>query len=509
MLVARRRFERELALRRKCLRAFSWPIFLATLVDILGDVSLTAADRLGDGLGNLRLWGLMFTLPSFIVCLIDLRRKDPPRFSLAHAIFLIGVLYRLSLRAAEIDSRVWNACEDAFARYEADGMLRGVTAEQLTPIVTMIAHFSIFILVTMLGKLSLTLVATKNCCVHLLFPFQFFDFLFLYVFFTIRAVDKPITTTWVIQQVLLQVNIVMRNSGTTDALLKRKMGQCIARLLCASKRFNKVELYDDPIFRLQYLARITIQYDLADLTALILTPAIVSFFTWRDGFFTLEGTGILVRHCDLIQLWGRFGILLLVKPIAALLARVLLRRKMRKLLLGKPTIHGTSQLAAKIIASRKIVAKTADGTSIGSDEDIQSRFGLAQEHLQIVQEDLSLSGLDFRYLRRKQLRKWRFYTAVALIQCFAAFPVRRERPFDVDLQPHIDTFDTALATGNFTTVLAGSAALGESLVPLFTSGVWMYITPTVVIQYDYELQETLTQSAFCYPYYLGWPARST
>lgn len=79
-------------------------------------------------------------------------------------------------------------------------MLRGVTAEQLTPIVTMIAHFSIFILVTMLGKLSLTLVATKNCCVHLLFPFQFFDFLFLYVFFTIRAVDKPITTTWVIQQ---------------------------------------------------------------------------------------------------------------------------------------------------------------------------------------------------------------------------------------------------------------------------------------------------------------------
>ena len=63
----------------------------------------------------------------------------------------------------------------------------------------------LFITVTMLGKLSLTLVATKNACTHLLFPFQFFDFLFLYVFFSLRSIGDGVTVGWVTQQCLLQL----------------------------------------------------------------------------------------------------------------------------------------------------------------------------------------------------------------------------------------------------------------------------------------------------------------
>lgn len=45
--------------------------------------------------------------------------------------------------------------------------------------VAMPLHFIIYIAVTEIGKLTLSLVATKNASLHLLFPFQMFDFLFL------------------------------------------------------------------------------------------------------------------------------------------------------------------------------------------------------------------------------------------------------------------------------------------------------------------------------------------
>ena len=41
------------------------------------------------------------------------------------------------------------------------------------------------------------------------------------------------------------------------------------------------------MLKLQFLARIAISYDLADLTAMFTVPAMVSFFVLRDGFFSL------------------------------------------------------------------------------------------------------------------------------------------------------------------------------------------------------------------------------
>jgi len=269
---------------------------------------------------------------------------------------------------------------------------------------------------------------------------------------------------------------------------------------------------------LQYLARITIQYDLADLAALLLTPSIITLFVWRDGWFTLEGTGILVRPCDLDNLWIRFAILLCVKPAASLIARSWLRAKMRKTLLGKRTMHGTSQLAARIIASRKIVAKDKDGNEVGSDVQLQREFNLVEEHLAAVREDLSLSGLDFNLLVRKQLRKWKFYAAVMFIQCFAAFPVRRHRPFDFksgfDEKINIlkDIHNTTPAYRATRAALA--ASIDASLVALSKDAVWYYVAPVLVGQYDVELRQKfvdfIATNSTCSggaDKVEGWPAR--
>ena len=62
---------------------------------------------------------------------------------------------------------------------------------------------------------------------------------------------------------------------------------------------HRLLLTTPSIFLWQFLARLGIQDDLADLAAIVLTPTLVSAFCWRDGRFVLQGTGIVVRRCDL------------------------------------------------------------------------------------------------------------------------------------------------------------------------------------------------------------------
>ena len=73
----------------------------------------------------------------------------------------------------------------------------------------------------------------------------------------------------------------------------------------------------DPVYTLQSIARKAIQYDIAQLTSLILVPTVISFFIWRDGVFTLEGTGILVDACNLERIWLRFLVLLCLWPVGS------------------------------------------------------------------------------------------------------------------------------------------------------------------------------------------------
>ena len=100
------------------------------------------------------------------------------------------------------------------------------------------------------------------------------------------------------RQVLMQLWIILRNSGLSDALSARLLskGSFVFALLTAHDDVSSGELkvadpLADPLYRLQYLARRSVLYDLADLTAIVLTPLAVAFFVWRDGWFSLQGTG--------------------------------------------------------------------------------------------------------------------------------------------------------------------------------------------------------------------------
>ena len=363
----------ELKRRRKDLTTFHRPIFFSTLIAIVGTYVFQECIDRGIFEADYSLWALIFNIPSIFVLVKDLRPTNPIRFSLAHCIFLVAVLYKLGFNATQIDSLLLNKIEDALEYYEIDWLV------SYSVTICMIGHFIIFITVTSLGKISLRLVSTNNACAHLLFPFQFFDFVFLYTFFTIRSTQKDISGIWITQQLLLQINILGRNSGITDAITRNHIGRWTNKCLCRVDKFQGLpDPDDDPLFRLQFLARVSVQYDLADVTALLCVPSVVSFFVWRDGYFSLQDSGILVRSCDVARLWARFGILMIIKPTVSLLARNILKRAMRKTLLGKNTIHGRSYLAATL----KFEGELGVGKEGGKQKtDMQDKFNYTEEQV--------------------------------------------------------------------------------------------------------------------------------
>ena len=144
-------------------------------------------------------------------------------------------------------------------------------------------------------------------------------------------------------QLLTQLNVILRNSGTLEALtrrLGRKLAKRWARLRSREPSGRTYTAAHDPIFRLQFLARLGIQSDFADLAALLLTPSIVTAFVWRDGRFALEGTEIEVLPSELSNVWLRFAILLVIRLAASTVARLWLERNMgRVMMCSMPCTH--------------------------------------------------------------------------------------------------------------------------------------------------------------------------
>ena len=138
---------------------------------------------------------------------------------------------------------------------------------------------------------------------------------------------------------------MLRNSGTYDGLvsswwLKLQRRQALRRGL---KPPPPPSGPDDTLFKLQFYARLAIQYDMADLTAMLVVPICVTLFCARDGAFALEGANVLVRRCDLLNMWLHFGVLLvLIKPWSTLLARRIVARHMARTLLGMQTLSEPS-----------------------------------------------------------------------------------------------------------------------------------------------------------------------
>ena len=313
--------------------AHSIPILIATAIELIGSLaidSLAQWNLLDDWL--LFSGWLILLLPSLGVMIRDLRRsaleQQPITFSISHAIYFAACLYRVSYRAAAFSI----GCQSLLNRhFESDPTLAALLAQ--------LAHQLCFTSIHALAKLTLQLVGIQNAFAHLLFPFHFFDVASNYAFFAIRDTFRDgFTTAWGASVALLQVNIILRNSGTWDGL--------VAILLRRLDLLEKSQTGpSDVLFGLQFFARLAIQFDLADLTAMVAVPSLVSFFVWRDGWFVLHGTGVEVRSCDLLNVWLHFLVLMVIKPVSFWIARRILERKMALTLLGRSTVHGKSSIA--------------------------------------------------------------------------------------------------------------------------------------------------------------------
>jgi len=172
------------------------------------------------------------------------------------------------------------------------------------------------------------------------------------------------------------------------------------------------------------------------------------------------------------KLWLRFLILLFIKPAASTLARFWLMVKMRRTLLGKKTMHGTSQIAAQIIVERQM--KLCDNV----DQRVQAGFNYREEELAAVQDELRLSGLNFNLLRAKLMRKWHFFVAVVLLQLFSAFPCSWQVPAGIDER----------------WTVWNATAVTVNMEPLPLSSSWYYVPPKVAHRLAKELRAPFAHS---------------
>jgi len=207
----------------------------------------------------------------------------------------------------------------------------------------------------------------------------------------------------------------------------------------------------------------------------------------------LQGSTLIIEFCDLPRLWMRFGVLLVIKPLVSRLARAYLVRTMRKTMLGKTTIHGTSQIAARIIAERRIhKSRKSDAASpreegetssefIDAQQSVLEEFGLTTEELMAIKDDLSLTGLNFRVLRVKQLRKWRFFSCVAILQAFACFPARTIAPLAWHAPLSVDAFPPLTPNISWSNTTMENLLWERGYFPTFKvprQSVWIYTDGT-------------------------------
>jgi hypothetical protein len=272
------------------------------------------------------------------------------------------VLLRLPYRFAPYAVYLWDAFEALF----------GAEHRLWISLCASASYFISQVLVQQLAQRALFLASLLNYAPHLLFPLHVFDFACYYATLGLRSYAQ-LRWSWVPVTLLLQVNVVLKNSGTMHAVV---VG--MYRLIFEGQwRAGQGKHSEDPLLKLQFLARLAIQCDLADITAILTVPTVVSYFVWRDEWFSLQGTGILLLPCDLPTVWLHFGLLLVIKPFSFMIARRILERNMYVALLGRSTIHGTSTIAQELVQQRRAAAtKTCQRqrSGLGSDRLARARI---------------------------------------------------------------------------------------------------------------------------------------
>ena len=218
---------------------------------------------------------------------------------------------------------------------------------------------------------------------------------------------------------------------------------------------------------------------------------------------------MLVRRCDLPNLALRFVILVVIKSCCNTLARLRLGNAMRRTLLGKRTLHGVSDLAAKVAASRALTSNYSANAAADARVGSAARGEImSDEESRAVQRELSLKNLDHTKLFVSMIRRNHvFYVAVIAFQLFAAFPVARLAPLDRSPSAVRALASVGVVYANGTAAASaapweggggwvagqpraglGETALRNETMPLPFQMVWMYLHPAITYDLDEQLQ---------------------
>ena len=91
----------------------------------------------------------------------------------------------------------------------------------------------------------------------------------------------------------------MKNSGTWVAL---------STMVLRNIGLQPKNVMDDPVIRVQYIARLSIQLNIADICASITVPLMITYFTLRDGLWVAPGSRVPVTPESLDNLWMRMAV---------------------------------------------------------------------------------------------------------------------------------------------------------------------------------------------------------
>jgi len=427
--------------RRQRLTRFEWPILLASLFWLFGIGMFAHANTVAGWADESEVvyhfgW-FIFMVPVLVVLAYDgFGRSPSPQFSITHTLMYVSVLYRALEYTATFDIWQLNAIVHYFGNSEP-----WFTA---APLVSYGVHMFVACSLQVLGKFALRFVAPPNTHAMMIFPFQAFIYTMDKVLFNLIVMTEAVTGLWIAQQVVMQTATIITASGTLVALSAHSIAyakHCVKGTALGKLMIGKETLGSDPamdpLFKLQFLAALGVQYDIAIYTSVVMVPTFVSFFIWRDGYFTLEGveTIVFVTPDAIGNMWTRFAILAALQFFSLLLARQLLQRQMRLALLGKKTLHGTSHLASEIAGARQyrkglsaqaIVNEALEKSSLWKKAVGTSTSAADRE--EIVKE-LALSNLNhatnyFRNLRRNYL----FYICCLSLSAYSCFALRHTAP---------------------------------------------------------------------------------
>jgi len=392
---------------------------------------------------------------------------------MTHVFFIVVVLYRSTFNIVAFDSWVYTNLLDVLDVY-------------YVPTAAYIVHLVAMQYIFILAQTTMLFVAAPNTRPHFLFPLQFFDYCFSAVFYSLRNLENTFSASFIGLQFVMQVWLFMRNSGIVSAYARSLLLKLTERFVTPTNDQLRKANYDyDPLLTIQYDAAVAIQYDFADMCAFLLTLLVILFFVWRDGFFTLQCTGLLVKATDNSLVIFRFAIILGLKLIAGYAARTYLMRTMRKTLLGQRTLHGVSQLAHEILASHSLVkGQNAAETANKHFEQHLSKSIANQEHVAEVRRELNLKNLDYHIFARRFLRRFGPFLLCCMAFClFACFPVTRTLHHGNNAT---DWFSDNRTCGEGFTNKGAAAGTEVNLLNWLQ---WTYVKPSGRIHLDDQVRE--------------------